>query len=121
MRKIFLDENRNEALLVCFKKSLFEDDFPERGMRAWLTKIEKQKPEKCYKLYFDFEEFYEYNKKYFTADYYDKEGKPRLTAIEIGLYPTNHKYTVYFGDTDISEEENEAMLHQHLDIIKEDK
>lgn len=116
----FFDFDRTYALLVLFKKPIFEDDFPEVGMKAWLTKIVKDKNSECYKLYFDFEEFFEYNKKYFTADYYDKNGTPCQTALENDMYPKNHKYSVYFGSTDKTIEENETDLRTYLKIIRRD-
>lgn len=112
--KIF-DLNRIDAIKVQFKNGIFEDDFPERGMKAWLTKIEFNVSHGCYKLYFDFTEFEEENEKYFTADYYDTNGVACLTAKEKGLY--NPKYSVYFGDTEYTNEENNALLCEHLQLI----
>lgn len=88
-----------DAIKVQFLQPIFEDDFPERGMKAWLTKVVWAEQEFCYKLYFDFTEFEAENLKYFTQSYYhsnpEKYGDRLLTAIEAGYY--NAKYDVYFS------------------------
>lgn len=101
-KKIF-NENMLEAIKVQFLKPIFEDDFPERGMKAWLTAIDKCESERCWKLFFDFTEFEEENDKYMKVKYYDDNynSNPTLTAKEVGLY--SNKYSVYFGDLDIKE------------------
>lgn len=113
--KIF-DLSRKTAVKVRFKNFIFEDDFPEAGMVAWFTGIVADYKYGCYRLFFDFTEFESENEKYFRADYYDMNGVPCLTAKEIGLY--NPKYSVYFGDTMRSEEENNKYLSESLEIIK---
>jgi len=92
-----------DAIKVQFLKSFFEDDFPEKGMKAWLTNITWESREDCYKLFFDFEEFEKENKKYFIAEYYsnihtkelEKSGRTLFTALEAGYYEP--KYSVYFS------------------------
>lgn len=86
-----------EATKVVFLKPIFEDDFPERGMKAWLTKIERTPGlddeltgERAYKLYFDFTDFEKENDKYFTECYYPNTHTKKLpdkqlyTAKEAG-------------------------------------
>lgn len=111
MSKLF-DLEMVEAKKVIFLKTIFEDDFPEKGMKAWLTDIVKDVNSECYKLYFDFTDFEEENEKYFKADYYDGNSKPCLTAKEVGLY--NPKYSVYFGDISMGLGELEEELEKHL-------
>lgn len=105
-----------EAKKVIFLKPIFEDDFPEKGMKAWLTDIVLMDRDECYKLYFDFTEFEEENEKYFKADYYDENGVACLTAKERGMY--NPKYSVYFGDVHKSEDENDKELKEYLVGLK---
>jgi len=112
--KIF-DIDRIEAIKVIFKKPIFEDDFPEKGMKAWLIDIIKNEKVECYDLYFDFSEFEKENEKYFKANYYDKNSIPCLTAKEAGLY--NPKYNVYFGDIYWDEDKIEEELKKCLKII----
>lgn len=114
MSKLF-DLDMIEAKKVVFLKSIFEDDFPEKGMKAWLTDIVKDENSECFKLYFDFTEFEKENEKYFKADYYDDNNVPCLTAKEAGLY--NPKYSVYFGDIDMTMEEIEEELKKYLKEI----
>ena len=75
-----------DAIKVQFLKPIFEDDFVERGMKAWLTKIEKT--DDMYKLYFDLTEFEHENDKYMTESFYmhGKLGKDLGTAKEAGYY-----------------------------------
>lgn len=125
MTKLF-NLNRIEAVKVQFKKPIFEDDFPERGMKAWLTGIEVSKEyNEHYTLYFDFSAFEEENLKYFRQVYYPnihthkiaaETGRSLFTAIEAGCY--NPKYSVYFGDTSWSAEKVEEELQKHLVLIE---
>ena len=89
-----------DAIKVQFLKPIFEDDFVERGMKAWLTKIEKT--DDMYKLYFDLTEFEHENNKYMTESFYmrGKFGKDLVTAKEAGYY--NNKYCVFFCTKDNS-------------------
>lgn len=107
-----------KAIKVRFRREIFEDDFPEAGMKAWLTKIEYYKSVGCYKLHFDFTEFEDRNEKYLTADYYDENHIPRLTAREVGLY--SNKYSAYFGDDYDPETLNEELA-KYLEVIDVDR
>jgi len=93
-----IKENMLEAIKVVFIKPIFENDFPERGMKAWLTAIDKSESNSCWELFFDFTEFESENDKYLKANYYDDNSNPTLTAKEAGMY--SNKYSVYFGDLD---------------------
>lgn len=118
----FLDENRLDAVKVQFKAEIFEDDFPERGMTAWLTKIEKCPKTDGYELHFDFEEFESHNEKYFTECYHPNihtknyPTKPLYTAKEAGCY--NHKYSVYFGDMSWSADKFNEELSKYLKVVE---
>lgn len=91
-----------EAVEVVFLKPFIEEDFVERGMRAWLTGIEWCERNKCYELFFDFSDFEEENAKYFRASYYPNRkteeleaatGRTLFTAIEAGYYiAKSHDY-----------------------------
>ncbi len=111
-----------DAIKVQFLKPIFEEDFPERGMKAWLTKIEKHDKYGCYKLYFDFSEFEEENDKYFTEKYFHNskvssfvKSKALYTAKEAGYY--SPKYDVFFGRIDESEEKFETEIKKYLKVI----
>jgi hypothetical protein len=92
-----------DAVKVQFLKQIFEEDFVEKGMKAWLTDVEWWQPSDCYRLYFDFTDFEAENLKYFKESFYankftQEQGlpeKPYYTAIEAGEYRA--KYWVYFG------------------------
>ena len=95
-----IKENMIDAIKVQFLQPVFEDDFPERGMKAWLTGIERLKSKGCWRLYFDFSDFEQENEKYLRAVYYDDKGCATLTAKQNGLY--TNKYDVFFGDLDVN-------------------
>lgn len=93
-----------EAQKVVFKKQIFEEDFPEKGMKAWLTDVHWDDKHGCYKLFFDFTEFEQENDKYMKCSYYPNRYTALLpnaphrnlfTAKEAGMY--NNKHSVYFG------------------------
>ena len=80
---------------VVFLKSFCEDvDFVERGMKAWLTKIERNEKYtddtgETFDLYFDFTEFEDRNDKYLTKVFYansDSGTRALVTAKESGNY-----------------------------------
>lgn len=106
-----------EKIKVQFVKPIFEDDFPEKGMKAWLTDIEWSDKDESYKLFFDFKEFEEYNDPYFKEVYYSnihtkKLGieKPLYTAKEAGVY--NPKYSVYFSVS--SNDRNDLLFKEEI-------
>ena len=111
----FINLERIDAIKIQFKKPIFEDDFPEKGMKAWLTDIVKKDRTECYELYFDFTDFENENLKYFKAIYYDEVGEPTLTAIESDNY--NQKYKVCFGDIEWDQYKLEVEINKHLQII----
>lgn len=93
--------NMIAAIKVVFKKQIWEEDFPERGMTAWLTGIEWNKRNECYELFFDFKDFEVENDKYFKEVYFpnvhtrELAEKPLYTAKEAGYY--NPKYSVFWS------------------------
>lgn len=108
-----------DAVRVKFRKPIFSDDFPEKGMKAWLTDIKLDKKSDCYILYFDFSDFEKENDKYLKEIYYENKltrekglYKDMYTAKEAGYY--NSKYSVYFGDGFKSVKENELELEEYL-------
>ena len=105
---------------VLFKKPIFEDDFPEAGMVAWLVGADYDSAEDMHDLHFDFDEFFEHNKQFFTPDYYPNRhtvelekifGRKLFKAYEAGGYDPN--YSVYF-------EEKYGSIDAYLDFIGED-
>jgi len=91
-----------DAIKIQFLKPIFEDDFMERGMLAWFIRYEWDNKSDCYALYFDFEDFENYNKKYFTESYFEnidtkklvEKGHPKKslwTALEAGYYKPKMK------------------------------
>lgn len=101
-----------DAIKVQFLKPIFEDDFTERGMKAWLTGVDWEWDTQCYKLHFDFSEFEDENDKYFRRTYwgpYEDRNNMR-TAKEVGMY--NAKYSVYVGIS--SNNRNDALFAEEI-------
>lgn len=123
-----ISPNLTKAVKVRFIDVLFEDDFVEKGMIAWLTKVEvdeKIDDEVVYKLHFDFTEFEAENDKFFTATYYsnnktreleEQTGRDLFTAKETGYYtPKAYFYLgVRAGET------FESEIAKYLEVIEND-
>jgi hypothetical protein len=91
---------------ITFKEPIFEDDFVESGMRAFLVGIDSK--ESVNSLYFYFGHHEEYNEMFFRANYtldflpeYDVSNKKSKnpTAIECGMYERH--YSVYVDKSEI--------------------
>lgn len=112
--------NMLDAIKVQWLKPIFEDDFPERGMTAWLTAVEWEDGEQCYKLYFDFKEFEAVNAKYFREVYYANvhtgHDKEMFTALEAGQYTP--KYSVYFSCGDMANRDDDAFAVEIQNSLK---
>ena len=72
-----------------------------------------------FRLTFNNERFEEYNKRYATANYFDKDDVPCLTAVEAGMMKT--VYQTYLGSSEIgvmalSSEDNMPLLDA-LDVV----
>jgi hypothetical protein len=112
-----------DAIKVQWLKPIFEDDFPERGMTAWLTAVEWEQDDEGYKLYFDFSEFEAGNAKYFREVYFPNRftgtGKSMFTALEAGQYTP--KYSVYFSCGNMTTRDDEAFavaIQEHLKVVE---
>jgi hypothetical protein len=118
-----------DAVKVQFVKPIFEDDFVERGMKAWLTAVEWDTKTGCYQLFFDFTEFEGENAKYFKRIFYPNIHTAKLTeeqlqgrngsigynqqnnlftAHEAGHYQA--KYSVYFNTVDDPDVRDDAAF-----------
>lgn len=116
--------DRTYPIKVLFLKPISEEDFPERGMTAWLTDVFWEDDYKGYNLSFDFTEFEEENENYLPEVYYPNiytislPYKERYTAKEAGIY--SNKYSVYFYlKNNIRDDEQFAIeIQRYLRIIK---
>ena len=115
-----------DAIKVQFIKPIFEDDFVEKGMKAWLVDVEWAKREKCYKLYFDFTEFEVENDKYFKATFYpnchtkaieEATGRTLFTAKESGWYTP--KYYAYLSVGDGEKRDDVAFAREITEYLRE--
>lgn len=114
-----------DAIKVQFLRPIFEEDFPEKGMKAWLVDVEWDQKYECYKLYFDFSDFEEHNAKYFKADYHPnvhtqelglKTGRKKFTAIEAGQY--HPKYDAYFSFEGLVTRDDAAFQRKIIEYLQ---
>lgn len=110
------------AVKVQFLAPIFEDDFVERGMTAWLTGVTFE--DECYKLHFDFSEFEAENEKYFPRCYFANRHTANIdredglyTAKEAGYY--NPKYSVYFSVDDMATRNDKAFAAEIKEYLRE--
>ena len=115
-----------DAIKVQFIKPIFEDDFVEKGMKAWLVDVEWATVEQCYKLFFDFTEFEVENDKYFKATFYpnrhtealkEATGRTLFTAKESGWYTP--KYSVYLSVGDGEKRDDVAFAREIVEYLRE--
>lgn len=72
--------------IVTFKKGIEnQEGYPENGMRAQIINVSFSDDD-LIKLTFNYEHFDEFNKKYESANYYDNNKIPCLTARQKGFY-----------------------------------
>lgn len=91
---------------ITFKPGIEDmEAYAEGGMRARVVSVEAQdtrsrdKHDHVYKITFDYTEFDEYNRRFESSNYYDKNGKPTLSAREANWY--NPQETIYFGSPEL--------------------
>lgn len=108
-----------DAIKVQFLKSLCDEDFTQRGMKAWLVKIEYNGDYEAYELFFDMSEFEAENDKYFINCYYpnihtrDIPGDRSLfTAKEAGWYYP--KFSSFLGMDNIPEGNRAAYFEEEI-------
>lgn len=118
-----ISPNIIDAVKVQFLKPIFEDDFVERGMKAWLTKVEWDDTVKCYKLHFDFTEFEAENDKYLTISYWPNTHTAKIStdrrlfnAKEAGYY--NNKTWFYLSVGDEEYRDDEAFTREITDYLR---
>jgi len=114
-----ISPNMVSAIQIQFYGIISEDDFIEKGMKAWLTGIDWCKDSNCYILYLDFSDFEEYNAKYFRRTYYgnrytgeieEATGRTLFTAIEARYYES--KLAIRFALT--SDTRNDKLFEKEI-------
>lgn len=80
--------------VVTFGKGIEDKEgYPEAGMRARVVAASDAGNDGMLKVVFEFESFADHNRPLESRNYYDKAGKPTLTAREAGFYtPEEHLY-----------------------------
>lgn len=86
---------------ILFTKPVYEENYLDAGMKANLTGVNVE--EVCeeytmYKLTFEWDDFVEENIKKETADWYDGNNIPCLTASQSGNRPLNNREWTYSSD-----------------------
>jgi hypothetical protein len=118
--KNYIGPGMIRAVRVRITQPIFEDDFVERGMVAWITDVTWE--DDCYRIWMDFAEFEDENRKYFKATYYPNihtqeltgelmdTDRNRYTALEAGCYQP--KYDVYLSIPGLPERDDEAFSEE---------
>lgn len=108
------------AQRVIFLKPIFEDDFPEKGMSAWLVDVEWNENVQCYKLYFDFAEFEAENEKYFKAVYYPNRRTAELAESTGRTHGPDHwlQKNVAVALWDASEQSGRVTIQVDSDFLR---
>lgn len=117
--------DRDFPIKVKFKQTIFEDEFVESGMIAYLTKVEIDKnasdveEEKVYCLWFNQEPFANYNEILLTECYYPNihtKGlldKQYYTAKEAGMFKI--RWTSYLSV--FEGQPFESVASEYLELI----
>ena len=104
-----------KQFVVTFKAEVEDlEGYPEAGMKARIVSAQDHHDD-VVRIMFDFSDFDAHNKTLEKSNYYDKQGKPTLTAREAGFYkPADHLFflrddevTRYF---DIANDASTALL-----------
>lgn len=82
--------------IVKFDKKIENwEEYAEEGMKAKVIKysiMEDKETDGLFKIYFDFEPYDDHNRKYESANYYDKNHVACLTAREANFYTPQDWY-----------------------------
>lgn len=91
------DFNKLIGKVVTFSNKIeeTESDF-DPGMKARVSGVEVHDKD-LIKVFFNFSEFLDHNRKFMKPNYYDKNGKPTLIWEQTAFFPKNHISEDYFG------------------------
>lgn len=114
--------DRDFPIKIKFKQTIFEDEFVESGMIAYLTKVEideSDSEETVYCLWFNQEPFAKYNQTLLTECYYPNihtkglPDKQYYTAKEAGMFKM--RWTSYLS---VFEGKSfESVAEEYLELI----
>lgn len=102
--------------VVTFKAPVLDKEgYLETGMRGRLVAVSHEHDD-MFKLHVDLSEFDDFNRQFESANYYDKDGVPRLTAREAGFHkaPKDELYVGNGEEVDFCEveEPNRLVLYE---------
>lgn len=113
---IAMIDSKIKPVVIAKKDIFFDDSFLEVGMRTRLTSYEKDG--EGYVFSADFSEFFDENKPLMSANYYDDNGVPCLTAEQAGKIPKGMKEYVYI-DLNADEDTFELVSSERLELHKQ--
>lgn len=117
---IAMIDSKIKPVVIAKEDIFFDDSFLEVGMRTRLTSYEKDG--EGYVFSADFSEFFDENKPLMSANYYDENGVPCLTAEQAGQIPKGMKEYVYVdsnADADTLELVSSDRLELHNQYLNE--
>jgi hypothetical protein len=102
--------------VIEFKKDIEDiESYAEPGMRARAVGVATTN-DNGVKFSLDFTEFDDFNKAFEQANYYDKKGRPTLTAREAGFYKGVETY--FFEVQDETDKYFEVVKSRSLDLYE---
>lgn len=97
--------------VIVFTKNIEDfENYAEANMRARIVRIDEEtnlsRPleDQLFVITVDYSEFNDYNRQFESANYYDKSGKPNLTAREANMYSVKEEF--HFGSPQLWPFEN---------------
>ena len=100
---LFILFSVNERRPVIFKESILDlESYVEPKMRGRIVSSQI-KHDDCVEIVVDFTEFDEFNEQFETANYFDKDHNPSMTARQAGFYNMTNEKLFFMIDQDLDE------------------
>lgn len=111
-------EQGKQLAVICKKRVEDLEGYAECHMRAILSALTVQRhDDDVAAVTLDFEQFDDFNKKFESRNYFDKQGNPTLTAREKGEYEVREDY--YVMATDLVAEFFTLLGEQQVQLMAE--
>lgn len=107
------------TIVVQFTKAVLEQEgYLEPGMRGKLIAFSEE-DDTVVKFTVDLTDFEAYNRAFESSTYWDRQGKPTLTAREAGHYPKDNLESLWADETSNVSELAEIVSDEGADLYKE--
>lgn len=120
LKKIYDERKETIYVKVVSQDGVFEDSFIRVGMIFVLNNVTHQ--EGCELVYLNANIFKDYNRQFYTNDYYDKSSQPILNAEQAGVFPKNGIEELYVMADDcmfeVIEEPKDLLVKVPVNMIE---